>query len=547
MRYALVAAVMVLGFALCCPALSARADEDGPNPIVRENMNPGSTGWALPWPGYTISDDIGLQVKAYAASESVQPGGTIGFKVTTTPAQPFTVDVFRLGDYHGANGRHMIHLGPFAGTQQPKCGIIAVTRMNFCNWSTSVIVHVPVSWISGVYVAVFSTPSKYQSLAPFWVVEETRNSDVLFVSSVNTYEAYNDFPYDVNDPTGAALPKTGHSLYSFSSANSIPATKVTFDRPFSSEYTNPGDGGVYDFEPELIGFMEHNGYDVTYAPDPVVDTKPWILQRHKVVMIGGHAEYQTMSSYNGLIAARNAGVGLAFISGNEIYWQVRYEPHFGVNRRTIVGYKHQEPDPIRFIHPDLQTIQWRELGRPEQRLIGVQLPNNGFMNWGGQPWWPINTKYWAFDDTGLQMGHPVNAEVAGYEIDAYDPTVGLPDQATGYTLLSNSPFDTTGGGNIGIVYQNSSIYCGPGGNYVWASGSMDWSWDLYPGGSSAGQNNVRPQLQQMTRNILGRMLEIGSHDEIREPFGLSMRRLDGREHGCRGHGDDLMLPRFRRS
>src|SRR6516165_870712 len=193
------AAGIAAGVALALLSFSApsgfgRADKDGPNRIVRENMNPGSTGWTLPWPGYTISDDIGLQVKGYVGNETVEPGGAVTLKVTTTPAQPFTVDVFRLGDYHGANGRWMAHLGPFAGTRQPKCGMVVVTRMNFCNWTTSAVVHIPHHWISGVYVAVMSTPSKYQSLAPFWVVEPNRHSDLIMISSLNTYEAYNDFP-----------------------------------------------------------------------------------------------------------------------------------------------------------------------------------------------------------------------------------------------------------------------------------------------------------------------------------------------------------------
>ena len=482
----------------------ARSFEDeGKNRIVIENQRPGNSGWQLPWPGYTTSDDIGLQIKGYAGNESTEPGGWVALKVTTTPAQSFTVDVFRLGDYQGHGGRLVEHLGPFAGVQQPPCTIVHVTRMNVCSWSTSVPLHVRGDWISGVYVAVLTSASKFQSLIPFWVVEETRRSDMLFISSLNTYEAYNDFPYDVNDPSGSSLPKTGHSLYDFSSANGIPATKVTFDRPFSSQYTNPGDGGVYDFEPELIGFIEKSGYDVQYAPDPVIDANPLQLALHKVIVIGGHAEYQTIGSYNGLIAARNARVGLAFISGNEIYWQVRYEPDsLGFDRRIVVGYKHEEPDPIRFKHPELQTIQWRELGRPEQRLIGVMLPPNGFMNWGGQPWVPENTTHWAFAGTGLHAGVAVNAEAAGYEIDNYDPTVGKPD-GTEYTLLSASPFVNVNGQTL---IQNSSIYRSLAGNWVWASGSMDWSWTLYPGGSSAGQNNVRPQLQVMTHNILNRMI-----------------------------------------
>ena len=474
-----------------------------PNRIVLENQRPGNSGWTLPWPGFRVADDIGLQIKGYAGAESAEPGGVIPLKVTVTPAQSFAVDVFRLGDYHGLGGRLVQHLGPFAGVQQPPCTMVTVTRMNVCAWSTSVALHIPNNWISGVYVAVLSSANKYQGIIPFWVVETKRPSDMLFISSLNTYEAYNDFPYDVNDPSGSSLPVTGHSLYDFSSANGVPATKVTFDRPFSSQYGNPGDGGVYDFEPELIGFLERSGYDVTYAPDPAVDAFPAQLQFHKVVVIAGHAEYQTMGSYNGLFAARDAGVGLAFISGNEIYWQVRYEPNaFGADRRIMVGYKVSEPDPIRFTHPELQTINWRTLGRPEQKLIGVQLPTNGFMSWGGQPWVPENTNLWVFAGTGLNAGVPVKAEVAGYEIDNYDPTVGKPD-GTDYTLLSASPFVNVN--NVTYI-QNSSIYRSHAGNWVWASGSMDWSWDLYPGGSSAGQNNVTPALQVMTHNILNRMI-----------------------------------------
>lgn len=476
------------------------------NRILSENEFPGSDRWTLPWPGYKVADDNFLEVKGYAGAESAEPGGMIPLKVTTSPAQPFTVDVFRLGYYHGLGGRHIAHLGPFNGVKQPACGIDNTTRMNFCNWSTSVALHVSPAWISGVYVAVLSTPSKYQSLVPFWVTEENRHSDMLYISSLNTYEAYNDFPYDPPEsapPNG--LPLTGHSLYDFSSALNQPAVKVTFDRPFSSQYGNPGDGGVYDFEPELIAFIERFGYDVTYTIEPVTDAKPWLLQRHKVAVIAGHAEYQTMANYNGFIAARDKGVGLAFISGNEIYWQVRYEPNNGVDRRIVVGYKHWEPDPVH--DKRFRTIQWRELGRPEQRLIGVELPDNGWMNWGGQPWVPQHTNHWAFAGTGLQAGDPVNAEIAGYEIDNYNPAVGKPD-GTDYTLLSVSPF-------INYQYknfiQNSSIYRSRAGNWVWASGSMDWSWGLSPGGSSNGQHNVRPCLQVMTNNILQRMIHDAPH------------------------------------
>ncbi|HEV3155419.1 MAG TPA: N,N-dimethylformamidase beta subunit family domain-containing protein [Candidatus Baltobacteraceae bacterium] len=470
------------------------------NRIVAENMNAGSTGWQVPWPGYWVANDNHLQIKGYAGEESAQPGGTIPLKITTTPAQPFTVDVFRLGYYGGAGGRLMEHLGPFNGRQQAPCSIDYTTRMNFCDWGTSVFLQIPPSWISGVYVAVLSNASKFQSLIPFWVVEPNRDSDMLFLSSVNTYEAYNDFPYDPARPGG--LPRTGHSLYDFSSADDLPAVKVTFDRPFSSEYGGPGDGGLYDFEPELIAFIEQSGYDVTYAIEPVIDAQPYLLERHKVVVIGGHAEYQTMNNYNALYAARDSDVGLAFISGNEIYWQVRYEDFFGNPRRIVVGYKTTAHDPVH--NPELRTIRWRDLGRPEQKLIGVQLPDNGWMNWGGQPWVPQNTNNWVFNDSKLSAGVPVKAEIAGYEIDAYNDRVGKPD-GTDYTLLSASPFLNYQGK---MMTQNSSIYRSRAGNWVFASGSMDWAWSLSPGGSSTGKDNVRKCMQIVTRNIFNAMIAV---------------------------------------
>ncbi|MDQ6780011.1 MAG: hypothetical protein M3Z37_02500 [Candidatus Eremiobacteraeota bacterium] len=502
-------------FAVTCVGQVQPADAQmlRANRIMIENAHAGTDKWQLPWTGFTVSDDINLQIKGYAGRESAEPGETVPLKVTVTPAQAFTVDVIRLGDYHGLGGRFMEHLGPIAGVHQRACGMVRSTRMNVCDWNTSVALHIPQNWISGVYVAVLSNAAKFQSLIPFWVVEQKRSSDMLFISSLNTYEAYNDFPFDPLPSDPNQLPQTGHSLYDFSSAGSIPAVKVTFDRPFSSQYGNPGDGGVYDFEPELIGFLEKSGYDVTYAPDPVIDADPGSLQLHNVVVIGGHAEYQTLNSYNAFYAVRDNGVGLAFISGNEIYWQVRYEPNFaGVPRRIVVGYKHFALDPVR--DPRLRTINWRELGRPEQKLIGVQLPDQGWMSWGGQPWVPQHTDHWAFAGTGLRAGVPVNAEVAGYEIDNFDPRVGLPD-GIGYTLLSASPFLTSF--NVTKI-QNSSIYLSQAQNWVWATGSMDWSWALYPGGSSAGGNNVRPALQVMTHNILNRMIH------------------DAQEHGQHGAG-----------
>ena len=56
----------------------------------------------------------------------------------------------------------------------------------------------------------------------------------------------------------------------------------------------------------------------------------------------GHDEYWSAGQRASVEAARNAGVNLAFFSGNEIYWKTRFEPSVdGTNTpyRTLVGYK----------------------------------------------------------------------------------------------------------------------------------------------------------------------------------------------------------------
>ena len=98
----------------------------------------------------------------------------------------------------------------------------------------------------------------------------------------------------------------------------------------------------------------------------------------------------------------------------------------------------------------------------------------------------------------------VPGELVGYEIDSFDPRYPAPDAAW-RELLAASPF-VNFAGNGGYVH-NMSIYRAHSGALVWATGTMDWSWALAPGGSSDGaHNNVRPSLQRLTENVLRRML-----------------------------------------
>jgi hypothetical protein len=185
---------------------------------------------------------------------------------------------------------------------------------------------------------------------------------------------------------------------------------------------------------------------------------------------------------------------------NEVYWQIRYEANgAGKSHRIVVGYKDFLPDPIK--NPARRTIRWRDVGRPEQGLVGIQFPDDGFMDYGGQDFVPQHTRHWAYRGTQFSADQPVLGSIVGYEIDSFDPAYPRP-RGTQYTLLASSPFLNF----AGVPYtHNMSIYRGTGGNWVWASGSVDWAWFLAEGVATNSVRDTR-SAQRMTSNILDRMI-----------------------------------------
>jgi hypothetical protein len=49
-----------------------------------------------------------------------------------------------------------------------------------------------------------------------------------------------------------------------------------------------------------------------------------LVMNHKVFLSVGHDEYWSQGRRDAVTAARDAGVHLAFFSGNEIYWKIRW-------------------------------------------------------------------------------------------------------------------------------------------------------------------------------------------------------------------------------
>ena len=147
----------------------------------------------------------------------------------------------------------------------------------------------------------------------------------------------------------------------------------------------------------MVRFLEANGYDVKYISGVDTERRAGNLigasTKPKAFFSVGHDEYWSAGQRASVEAARNAGVNLAFFSGNEIYWKTRFEPSVdGTNTpyRTLVGYKDTlggvKLDPM----PNVTTGTWRDTrfgppvadgGRPENALdrpdLDRQLGNVG--------------------------------------------------------------------------------------------------------------------------------------------------------------------------
>ena len=152
----------------------------------------------------------------------------------------------------------------------------------------------------------------------------------------------------------------------------------------------------------MLQWLEREGYDVSYATNVDVDDDPNLLLSHKAFLSVGHDEYWSWQMRDNVERARDAGVNLAFFSGNTSYWQVRYENSVvnNVPGRTMVGYKTSwAQDPITPDYLKTNNFRFAPVNRPETAMIGVMYVTNA-----APPLTIEDASHWAFTGTGLKNG-----------------------------------------------------------------------------------------------------------------------------------------------
>ncbi len=413
--------------------------------IARENALPGTSAWRIGNP------ETNGEIAAYTDHDGYAAGADVRISVSANPAGQFSWKVFRLGGYRGMGGRLYEEGGPVLAPRQADPTFDPITGLVVAGWPSTFSVstrHVDGRpWLTGVYFVLLTKADGRQTAALFILRDDTRDAEVAVHFPTATYQAYNNYG-------GESLYVSTHGL------SGGKARKVSLDRPIARQYGN-GTGTFLYQEHEAVIWLEDHGYDVEYLSSVDLGGANGRIGDHRLFMLVGHEEYATMAEFDRLEAAVARGTSLAFLTGNTLYWQIRYEN----NDRVIVCYKDRfDEDPMSLINPLLVTRRFRDpsVDRPENALLGVM--SDGSHNEQPADWVVANAGHWVYQGTGLSNGDRIPDLV----FTEWDGVVNNGRTPQGITVLASSevPNDVTPGSR-----HESTIY-ERGGAFVFAAGTI---------------------------------------------------------------------------
>ncbi|HWF42006.1 MAG TPA: N,N-dimethylformamidase beta subunit family domain-containing protein, partial [Acidothermaceae bacterium] len=479
------------------------------NPVTCENRQPGT-----PQSVWDVTGAGDPSIQGFTTDISVNVGGTVNFKIDTNAAH-YTIDIYRLGYYGGLGARKVTSISPSATLPQvqPNCLTDpSVTLVDCGDWGVSASWAVPSTSVSGVYIAHLTrTDTGGESLIPFIVRNDASTADIVYQTSDPTWEAYNRY--------GDADFYTGSTTNLCDSPSR--AREISYNRPFATRGDNSGRDFLFSNEYPTIRFLEENGYDVTYISG--VDTDRYgatQLKNHKVFMSVGHDEYWSQAQRTNVENARDAGVNLMFLSGNEVFWHTRYGPSIdGTNTayRTLICYKetwdNAPTDPS-----GEATATWRDPrfsaapggSNPENALTGTMyMANSDDL--------PLSvtaaegkTRLWR--NTGLSSMSGGSTDVAqnivGYESDEdLDNGFRNSGQVDLSTTVGASPQESIDFGQFtapGTTTHHITLYRAASGALVFSAGTIQWGWGL-DATHDGTQQAASPQMQQAMVNLYADM------------------------------------------
>jgi len=428
---------------------------------------------------------------------SVTAGERLLVSVSARPATRVRLELYRMGYYGGAGARRVKSFPSIPVTPQP-VPEAAAERLRECTWPAAFEVVVAPDWPSGVYLGKLATTEGAESYVAF-IVRDRRPADIVVQCSTNTWAAYDRWPGD------GSLYVDGHKAWSWG-----PHVEVSLDRPFSKYCQivdaplSLGSGEFLLWEYPLVYWLEQQGYDVTYTANEDTHADPASIRRAKLWISTGHDEYWTLDMHRNVVAARDAGTNLAFLSGNTCFGLVELLPNrAGRPYRTVRRVGQFGPIDARFAADFPESRGFDLEGPDEAALLGAR---SGYPVTASADWICRKPEHWLFAGTGMRSGDAIPGLV-GWEWH------GEPAPIAGLEVLASGPIrSATKSGRIARGEYTATLYPGPRGNFVWNGATIWWSDGLaeppgYVRPVFSKRIHLRgpdPRVQRMTANLIAR-------------------------------------------
>jgi len=303
-------------------------------------------------------------------------------------------------------------------------------------------------WPSGLYFVRATAPDGRVGYAPFIVRPRVLGTQrVAVVLATNTWAAYN-----FADADGDGW---GDSWYVSGRYRSVDLRRpfLDFGVPFRFR----------DWDLEFVAWLNRTGRTVDFLSDDDLDavaSGDELARRYDLVVFPGHEEYVTRHAYDVIERYRNVGGNLMFLAANNLYRRVDR-----VGTRLV------------------RRAPWRNLGRPESGVVGVQYVGSDHgQRQAGYTVTGAALAPWAFADTGLSDGDVFGRY--GIEIDARTPASPAEVQ-----VLARIPNLLGSGRSAEMTYYET-----PAGAKVFAAGAINF-------GASLGL----PEVDRLLTNVWSRL------------------------------------------
>ena len=314
-------------------------------------------------------------IEAAFPRQSYRPGAAARLVIFSRTARHVSVQVFRAG----TETRPMKPRDEMYGTPVTDTKHLGTVRK-----AQAIALRIPDA-ASGVYFAKLTGSGNRVGYAPF-ILRPRRLGEnrVALVLPTLSWQAYN-----FHDDNGDGQADTWYA--------SPKVKSVLLGRPFDQRGVPPN--YKYYEQPFLRWLVANDkGVDYLAQSDVAGANGRKLAAAYDLLIFSGHHEYVTDREYDAVVGFRNRGGNLMFLSANNFFW------------RTVISHNHMT-----------RVAKWRDVGRPEAALIGVQyVGNDDGTHRDAYHVRDVQSAPWLFAGTNLTVGSPISS--FGIEIDKTAPS-----------------------------------------------------------------------------------------------------------------------------